>query len=315
MSHFRLTGTARTFLCCMVLAAIAISLEFFRAVPARSGQTPPRQNQKDAAGHPDLMADIDDAIRLVEAGDFQTFLERYAPVEILRRMRQQDLVERSAALLAGRAESKAQLLSMLRAIKEQKPRYDRTRGLAVIDLAQPQPDVADDEDGLHPPDTKSLTLTSVRGDLPAVLSEAVRLLEESDVSQFVNRFFPPTEMARISDESQLQALLQQFQELPELRLALLADFQRMQSVKPELVENGQVAVFRLDAGQGRAGRMIKLQKFNGSWRLFDDASRVSQELVRQSQHKMQNAPTSVQFERIGGNWRFVELLLLRTGAQ
>lgn len=42
-----------------------------------------------AASEPNLVRDIDHAIQTVEKGDFRTFLEQYARVELLRRLRQE----------------------------------------------------------------------------------------------------------------------------------------------------------------------------------------------------------------------------------
>ena len=53
---------------------------------------------------------------------------------------------------------------------------------------------------------------------------------------------------------------------------MLADFKRMQAVKPELTEKGQVAIFKLAANKEQPARTIKLQKAGSDWRLFDDAA-------------------------------------------
>lgn len=266
-----------------------------------------------AAGEPDLAADIDEAIRAVEAGEFQTFLERYAPVEILRKMRQEDLVEQAAAALAGRPQSKAQLLAVLRALKEKTPRYDKSRGLATLDFDPFASGVPEAADELHLPTVADLKLTGLGDDLSKVVAQAIKLLEAGDMAVFVERLFPATEIARLRQGDQLPALLQQFKATPELQTAILADFKRMQNAKPELAEKGQVAVFKLAAEKDQPARTVKLQKTGRDWRLFDDAPRVSAEVVRQAKLKPRSSVMSVQMELIGGNWRFVELPMLRAG--
>ncbi len=102
----------------MAVSIVGAALVLWAIDQQTHGQARPPAKPKRVAGQPDLATDLDEAIRLVEAGEFQTFLEKYAPVEILRRMRQEDLVEQAAAALAGRPQSKSQLLTVLRALKE-----------------------------------------------------------------------------------------------------------------------------------------------------------------------------------------------------
>src|SRR5262249_27808795 len=165
---------------------------------------------------------IDDASGSVEAGEFQRFLERYAPVEILRRMRQDDLVEQAAATLAARPQTKTQLLAVLRALKGQTPQYDKSRGLATLDFdpfASGVPEAADD---LHLPAGADVNAAGLGDDLSKVVAQAIKLLEAGDMAAFVERLFPVTEIARLRKGEQMPALLQQFKDSPELSTAMLA---------------------------------------------------------------------------------------------
>ncbi|MBI5760742.1 MAG: hypothetical protein HZA46_19660 [Planctomycetales bacterium] len=142
------------------------------------------------------------------------------------------------------------------------------------------PDAGDAQAALaRLPGVRDLKLTGLGDDLPQVLNEAIRLLEKDDIATFVQCLYPPTELVRLQKADQMQALLQQFKETPELAKAMLEDFVRMQSVKPELTDNGSVAVFTLPEGISQSARTIKLQMMSGNWRLFDDAPRVSKELT------------------------------------
>jgi hypothetical protein len=285
------------------------------ALHARGQPNAKAKTETRASGHPDVMSDLDDAIRAVESGEFQRFLETYAPVEMLRRMRQENLVEQAAEMLAQQRETKPQLLAVLRALKKQMPRFDKSRGLATLDFDPFVSGVPEAADELHLPAAGDLKLTGLGDDLTNVLSEAVNLLEAGDTTTFVERLYPPTEIARLRQAEQLPALLQQFKDTPELRVALLGDFKRLKLLNSELVEKGEVAVFELAAEKDQPARTVKLQKFGRDWRLFDDAPRVSAELVRQAKLKPRSAVVSVQMELIGGNWRFVELPTLRIDAK
>src|SRR5262249_52992770 len=118
-----------------ILAILAAGSVFSHCIPAGHAQSRTKAKPANAAAEePDLSADLDEAIRIVEAGQFQKFLERYAPVEILRQMRQQDVVQQAATMLAQQPQGKAQLLAILQALKKQTPRYDKSRGLATLEF-------------------------------------------------------------------------------------------------------------------------------------------------------------------------------------
>ncbi len=291
-----------------ILTIVVAGLMFWQSAGETHGQGKAKSKAAaPAAAAPDLEADLDEAIRVVEAGEFQKFLERYAPVDVLRRMRQEDVVEQAAAMLAQQPQGKAQLLAVLRALKKQTPRYDKSRGLAKLDfdpLASGVPEAAGE---FKLPATNDLKLMGLGDDLPTVLAKAVKVLEAGDVNTFVEHLFPATELVRLQARDQLQAVIQQFKDTPELQAALLADFKRMQAAKPELTEKGQIAVFKLAGGKGEPERTVKLQKGKAGWRLFDEAPRVAAELTRQAKLQPQSSVTNVQMELIGGNWRFVEL--------
>ncbi len=298
-----------------LLVAIAVAgLSCWYSAGAALGQGKAKSKTTAPAAAPELAADLEDAIRVVEAGEFQKFLERYAPVDILRRMRQDDVVEQAAGMLAQQPQGKAQLLAILRALQKQTPRYDKSHGFATLEFDPLASGVPEAVGELHLPTGADLKLTGLGDDLPKALAEAIRLLEAGDIAGFAERMFPPTEVARLRQGDQMAALVQQFKEIPELPAAMLADFKRMQAAKPELTEKGQVAVFKLAAGKGAPERAVKLQKGKGGWRLYDDSPRVSAELTRQAKLRPGSSVMNVQMELIGGNWRFVELPLFGPSA-
>lgn len=292
------------------------------------------KSSSSAAREPDLAADLDEAVRILEQDDYRTFLERYAPVEVLRRLRQQDLFERAATMLAGQPQTKQQLLAILKALRKQTPTFDKSRGLATLQFDTLANGVEEVAGELHLPVTDGVTLVGLGGDLNKVLAEAARLLAAGDFQIFVERLFPASELARLQEPGAMQNLLQQFQVAPEvlktpqrptqskqstqpiqdppsLLQSLQADFKLLQTLTPELTDKGQVAVFRIDSQNQQPVRVIKFQKTGSDWRLFDDVGRVIAELTRQSRLKPRSAVTTVLMERIGGNWRFIELPALR----
>ena len=306
-----------------------------------NGQGPGKPGSP-AAREPDLAADLDEAIRIVERDDFATFLERYAPVDVLRRLRQQDLVERAAKVMAGQPQTKQQLLAILKALQKQTPKFDKSRGLATLEFDPLVHGVDSIPGELHLPATDELKLVGLGGDLNKVLAEATRLLAAGDFQKFVEGLFPASELARLQEPGAMQDLVQQFKvtadapktpptafkpvpnkpnstapvaDAPSLLQALQADFKLLQTLTPELTDKGRVAVFRIDPKNQQPVRVIKFQKTGSDWRLFDNSDRVVDELRRQSNLRPRSAVTTVQLERIGGNWRFVELPALGLGGK
>jgi hypothetical protein len=162
-----------------------------------------------ATKEPDLTADLDAAIRSVEQNDFITFLDLYAPVDVLRRLRQQDLVERSAKVIASQPQTKRRLLVMLKALREQTPKYDKSRGLATLQF-DPNAHGDDSVPGeIQLPNTDDLKLAGLGGDLKKVVEGASVLLAAGDLKKFVEQLFPASELARLKDPAAMQDLLQQ----------------------------------------------------------------------------------------------------------
>jgi hypothetical protein len=281
---------------------------FLCAIPESSGQG---KSAARSAGTPDIMRDIDDAIRLIEANDYETFLVRYAPVEILRSLRQKDLLARAAAVISEQPQTKTRLLIVLNGLKKQTPRFDKSGGLATIEfdpLAHNAPELQPD---LKIPDISGLQLVGLESDPAKVIAEAIRLLETGDVATFADRLFPAPEVARLRDESQRQALVQQFKDNPEIAASMIADLKRMQSEKPEMTDGGKTALYALRPADNLPPRPVKLQKVGNDWRFFDDSPRVANELISQSKLKPSGAAIKIQLELVGGNWRFIEIPFFR----
>jgi len=297
----------------VVAAVVVVGASLWHHAPFTHAQAKKSPPAATAAKEPDLAADLDEAIRVVEAGQFQKFLELYAPVEILRQMRQQDVVQQAAAMLAQQPQGKAQLLAILQALKKQTPHYDKSRGLATFEFDPSASGLPETPINLNVPSAADQKLSGLGDDLPKVITQATKLLEAGDLATFVEKLFPATELARLNQPDQMAALLQQFKDTPELQTSMLADFKRMQATKAALTDKGQVAVFKLAAGKDLPERIVKMQKAGNHWRLFEDGPRVTDELARQSKLKPPGNVMSVQMELIGGNWRFVELPLFRGG--
>lgn len=286
------------------------------------------KTNSDKSSAPDIGSDLDGAIQVLDKSDFRTFYERYAPVELLRQLRQEEMLDEASEENASRVLLKAQLLMILRSIRKETPTYDKSHGLATYKF-DPYANQAFklDKSELHLPDTDNLKLVGLGGDLTKVIAQAAQLLDDGDIKAFVERTFPASELARLQTAELMQDLIHRINTVPvvpkpkrgqrapkpgdpaplSLRQAFQADFKRLQELKPELTDKGLVAVFRLDSPNKQPPRVIKFQKVGADWRFFDNAGRVASELSRQSKLKPSYSATTVQFELVGGNWRFVEI--------
>lgn len=331
-THIQCRQTRRV-LPLVLSGVIGIVTLFSVAQISGQGTSKPKVNAT-VANEPDLGADLDNAMKIIEQGDFRTFFERYAPVEVLRRLRQQDLLDQAAGILSKQPQTSQQLLAILKALRKQTPTFDKSRGLATIQFDSAANGVETVPGELHLPMTDDVKLAGLGGDLKKVLAEATRLLAAGEVQTFVERMFPASEVARLQEPGAIQDLVTQIkgatdtarppfsppafpgqpqgQETPSVLQTLQADFQLLQNLTPttELKDKVQVATYRIES-PNQPVRVIKFQKIGADWRLFDDAGRVTAELTRQSKLKPRSAVTAVQMERIGGNWRFIELPALR----
>ncbi|MEI8381227.1 MAG: hypothetical protein WCJ09_13950 [Planctomycetota bacterium] len=263
------------------------------------------------AAKSDLPGDIKLAIQLIEKKDFRTFLELYCPVEMLRKLRQQDLVDRAATVLASQPKTKAYLLALFNSLQVQTAKFDKSGGIATLEM-DPKSPIPDEIPGeLNIAEIFELKLTGLGSDLSRVITEATKLLEEPNVTEFVDRVFPASELARLQTPDSRQTLLLQFKETPEMAKSIVADLKILATIKPEISKDGKEATFSVLGGEPSIKREIKFQKVGNDWRLFDDSPRIATELTRQA--KLVPGATSkvVQMERIGGNWRFIELPALR----
>lgn len=272
---------------------------------------------------PDVMADIDDAIVTLENKDFTRFVDRYAPADILRQLRRENAVAPAVQKLAGQPKFKPQMVKLLKALRKLEPTYDDSHGLATFRYDSMADGFKEFSGELHLPETENLNMEGLGDDLKKALAEGEKLLAQNQIQQFIERIFPASALSRLKEPDQMRALVHQFTVVPEapkvprggraqkqnsptVLEVMRDDLKRTQALTPELIDGGQVAIFRIDSGKQAPERAIKFQKVRGHWRFFDGANRISNELTRQAKLKPTSSIVDVQWELIGGNWRFVD---------
>lgn len=298
-------------ICLVALAGVFL----LRSADDVMGQGAKPKSPPAATGKTDLDSDLENAIQLIEKNDFAAFIDLYCPVDMLRRLRQQDLVDRAATVMKSQQRLKPQLLSLLKGLKGQSPKFDKSGGMAILEFDTSGGNVEEFLGELNIPESFDLKVTGLGSDLGRAITDATKLLEAEDISAFVDAVYPASELSRLQAPDSRKALLQQFKETPELAQSILADLKLLAAMKPVVSKEGDVATFSIPGDEQHPKRAIKFQKVDANWRLFDDSPRVVKELSRQTKLKPGSSITIVQMERIGGNWRFIELPMLRLDGQ
>ena len=96
---------------------------------------------------------------------------------------------------------------------------------------------------------------------------------------------------------------------------MIADLKKLKTLKPKLDKRGSVALYEIPGREIEVGRKtiklpdrkFKLQKYENSWRLYDNTTAARKEVARQAtlslpKHTPQGG-TFVKFEKIGDAWR------------
>lgn len=260
---------------------------------------------KPAASEPKIADDLADLERALEAKDYATFIEKYVPVEDLRQIRKQNILNQVGQQFAARPES-AKLLALVKKLKTLTPTYDPSKGEATFTMPEL---VGTDAESIVPPDPTGKPGPGYGGDLKAVLAACVVDIDKADWKTFVAKMYPAREAARLQDSGELQTLIATLDAHPGMREQLRADLKQMQALQPRIT--GNVAEFTLKR-RALPDRTVKLQKSGADWRFFDNSAAVTAEIQKIAALKLPDFKAAsdegqVRFERIGGNWRFVKM--------
>lgn len=316
---------------CWILLALVAAL----VLSARRGDVESLESRADAAtqvpGEPRprpagsdrheraVVAAVGDAIHMLETGDLQGFFDYYYPVVPLKWLRERGLVERTIERVEKDPKFARGLIELLRHARKVRPTLDDSQTAAVFEFEVPgQKDIV--AKAFEPPvDPESLKLTGFGPDLDVVIEKSIATLEKGEIGTFVERMFPAGELVHVQDAGEREALVAHLKASPETVKQMIADLKAIRDQKPKLDDGGDVAVFMrergtVEIGQGRFKRKLelrdqtfKLEKVKGSWRLFDNRSRLQDELTRLSKLKPPKMTIEVTFERFGDAWRLSEL--------
>lgn len=262
-----------------------------------------------------LRADVNEAISLLEKDDVAEFLELYAPLNSLERIRENSSVEEVAS--QEKEAIKEQMLPLLRSFKEGeieflnddkskariKPKADPA--VAAEDLTAPELGLAD------PAEEKILAYEGFKGDVQAAIKEAASTLEAGDHEKFVENFFPSTELALATSAEGKETLKARLKEHPEMVLKMIADLKALAALTPEMGDGDTTATFHLNPDTPQA-RTIRFKK-QGTWRLADGAKAIRTEMHKQSQQVLEpselpkSREETIEWIRIRDHWRISDV--------
>jgi hypothetical protein len=133
--------------------------------------------------------------------------------------------------------------------------------------------------------SKPSPTAALKPDLLADIKLAIQLVEKNDFRAFIEQYAP-------------------VEALRELR-----------QMEPADRSKETVATFSIPSADKQSKRKIRFQLVDSHWRLYDDSPRVVKELTRQANLKPVSAIQVIPMERIGSNWRFIDLPLLQGNEQ
>lgn len=253
-----------------------------------------------------LRTAIDRAIELLEADDFEGYIEEFYSVEEYRQLRTGRRLTDEARHLAALPGFKDRMLTAFRAARESEPRWTNEAGVArfsinLTALAEPAPPA----EATAP--AAELEVPDVAGwgdDLDQVLSSALSSLNDEDYATFVERIFPAAEVVHMQSSDGMDLLLLKLETYPEMPEAMQRDLEQCQSERA--VIDGDVAEFTLADGRENP-QTVKFQLVGGNWRFYDSITPVREEAAAIAAEAGGDGDDIViiELEQIGNEWRFV----------
>lgn len=232
--------------------------------------------------------DLKEAVEMLEHGQIALFYADFLP------MSERERILHSKAPLADRPsqelnELKVQLTSAMDA----KPTFNRTRTLAQIDyVLKPIEEVPEQE-----PETSGLLPVEPNGpsvgfgpDLSTALFAAVGNLNAGRIENFVRGMYALPELARVTQNDQMDRLIFRLTRNPEMIRAMIRDLEQSATTQAQLSTEGGISLATISlppTTENSQSRQLKFDLIDGNWR-FHDGQRAS----REAQRKLLSAPIS-----------------------
>ncbi|MDA1250565.1 MAG: hypothetical protein O2820_15215 [Planctomycetota bacterium] len=268
-----------------------------------------------------VYAALDDATTRLKKADVYGFMEHYAPVSDIARMRRsKESMDEAVQELTEKPERLNMLIDIFQRARKGTIEFDESGSTATIVLpvpevkTEPEPPVS----VIKEPVLTNAKLSGYGGDIGEVVGKALAALNAGESEAFVANMFPASEL-RHPDAAAQQAILKaKLAASPEMIEQMKTDLAAISELTPKMEDGGKTAVFALAGGEIEYGRgkitlpnrTFKFQLVEGSWRLFDNTTAIRKEISRQSalsppefEGPEEISGDYIQFERLGDQWR------------
>lgn len=285
-------------------------------------QTTPKETKSAATPEAQVRAAIQDALKRLDAGDIQGFMEYYMPADELRRMRQSKMLARMADLIKSQPQQiETTRERFSKGLKSTSWEFDETQSIVKIDLTKTgdKPEAPKLPEYVEPATTK-VAITGYGSDLKVVLNKAIAAIQAGNAEEYVTKMFPIGALREPGFEKKQPVIVAMYKSNPKLTESLLADLKTMQSLTPKMVNNGATAEYVIPGAEfpvrppnGPAtapDRTVKLQKVEGHWRLFDNTTPARKTIAQQQTQPLPEikGATDQNFlilEKLGDGWRIM----------
>jgi hypothetical protein len=135
------------------------------------------------------------------------------------------------------------------------------------------------------PKDDKVALVGYGDDLPKVLKAGLAALEAGEIESFIDHLFPAGELGRLQANNGKAKLVARLKKQPELIEQMRRDLKAWGELSAQFNAEKTLATITLPAASDDpvpAPRIVKFQKVTGSWRFFDNSTRVREEMARQS---------------------------------
>ena len=115
-------------------------------------------------------------------------------------------------------------------------------------------------------------------DLQQMLLQAAKLLDARKYDDFVNSVYPLAELARLEQEDGMERHIMRITSRPEMKEAMLRDLKAVYDSPQAVTVSGSLAEANLPAlVPGDAPRTVKFELIDGNWRFFDGGRSTREE--------------------------------------
>lgn len=128
-------------------------------------------------------------------------------------------------------------------------------------------------------ETPEVPVPGLGGDLTAALSKSAKMLEENKVEEFVLHIYPVGEITRMQKEKTLELLVKRIQLVPEMKVAMIRDLKLAATKAVPAGDSCSVELLRL--ADEEPPRQVQFEKVDGNWRFVDANKAARQERSRQ----------------------------------